>query len=359
MRLARCFERFVATLLCVLLETRLVTKYSLKMAGTSNGLFEAGDMFNFGPGIPLPNHNMPELDAIIFGEFESGLPEIDLDDSEDFLLTNAQQNERFGLAVSDADVIPEKTRRQTSWTMSLFQSWCNARGEQNDVVAMDPGILQQKLCRFIMEARRQDGGPYPAQTLYSIVTGIQRFLRESGRYDFLNNADPTFGHFRQALDATMKELTSEGVGTVPRRAEPISKDQEELLWSKGVFDINSAQGLTYLVFFYNCKLFGLRGGDEHRQLCRDQFSVSYDTVGRYLRFMGRSSKNVKGGLRQKDVAVKDLKIYAQPHLGEPCLVDIYNILVLFHLMVPFTASLLAVTLPSLTPNALGKTSWQG
>ena len=73
--------------------------------------------------------------------------------------------------------VPERTRRrQTSWAMSVFQSWCNARGEQNDVVAMDPGTLQQKLCQFILEARRQDGAPYPAKTLYSIVTGIQCFL---------------------------------------------------------------------------------------------------------------------------------------------------------------------------------------
>lgn len=300
------------------------------MAGSSSssGLFQAGDMFHFEP----PDLRLSELDGIL-GDF-SDLADIDFDDREDFQLTKAQQNERFGVPVSDADVdraiaerFPEKTRRQTAWAVSVFQSWCVARGEQSDIVTMDAGTMQQKLCRFILEVRRQDGAPYPAKTLYSIVAGIQRFLRESGRHEigFLNQADPTFGRLRQALDARMKELTSQGVGTVPKRAEPISKEQEELLWSKGVFDINSSQGLIYLVFFYNCKLFGLRGGDEHRQLCRDQFTVDNDAVGRYLRFMGRSSKNVKGGLRQKDVAVKDLKIYAQPQLGERCIVDVYNL----------------------------------
>ena len=77
--------------------------------------------------------------------------------------------------------------------------------------------------------------------------------------------------------------------------------------------------------FYNCKLFGLRGGDEHRELCSQQFVVDYNAAGRYVRFMGRSSKNVKGGLRQKDVTVKDLKIYAQPQLGDRCMVDVYNL----------------------------------
>ena len=97
------------------------------------------------------------------------------------------------------------------------------------------------------------------------------------------------------------------------------------MWSKGVFDVDSSQGLTNIVFFYNCKLFGLREGDEHRDLCHKQFVLDEDSVGRYLRFMGRSSKNVKGGLRQKDITVKDLKIYAQPQLEGRCIVQIYSL----------------------------------
>lgn len=79
---------------------------------------------------------------------------------------------------------------------------------------------------------------------------------------------------------------------------------------QNVHNITSAQGLimTYLVFFYNCTLFGLRGGDEHRHLLCEQFTVDNNKTGRYLRFMGRSSKNVIGGLHQKNIAVKDLKI---------------------------------------------------
>ena len=158
------------------------------MAGSS-GLFQAGDMFHFEPiSLPIPDFRMSELDGIL-GDF-SDLPSVDLDDREDFQLTKVQQNERFGLPVSDADVdraiaerVPEKTRRQTTWAMSVFQSWCSARGEQSDVVAMDAGTLQQKLCRFLLEVRRQDGAPYPAKTLYTIVAGIQHFLQESGRHE--------------------------------------------------------------------------------------------------------------------------------------------------------------------------------
>ena len=214
-------------------------------------------------------------------------------DLDDFQLTNSELINRFGHATSEREVsqaisarVPDKTRRQSSRAISVFHSWCTAREEDGDLVSMDAANIQQKMCRFVLEVRRQDGAPYPARSLHSIVAGIQRHVRECGQHDigFLNTADPTFGRLRQTLDARMKELTSAGV--------------EQALWSTGVFDVDNSQGLTNIVFFYNCKLFGLRGVDEHRDLCREQFEIDEDLVGRYLRFKGRSFKNVKGGLHQ-------------------------------------------------------------
>lgn len=102
------------------------------------------------------------------------------------------------------------------------------------------------------------------------------------------------------------------------------------------------------------------GGDEHRHLCCEQFSVDCDAVGRFLHFKRRSSKNVKGGLQQKGITVKNLKNFVQPELGDHCIVDVYN---LYFGYVPQTGQpyckTLAVTLPSLAPCALVTSSWQG
>lgn len=134
----------------------------------------------------------------------------DLDDFEDFQMTKREQSARFGKAVSARDIdqaiaerIPEKTRRQTAWSMSVFQAWCNVCKESSDILAMFPRIMEEKLCRFVMEARRQDREFYPPMTLYGIVTDIQRYLCEHGRHEvfFLNSTDPTFAHLRQTLDA--------------------------------------------------------------------------------------------------------------------------------------------------------------
>ena len=85
----------------------------------------------------------------------------------------------------------------------------------------------------------------------------------------------------------MKNLTMKEVGV---SAQPLTAEQENDLWKKG---IHTSEGLLNAVFWYACMCFGLRGGDEHRNLMREQFTIECDLVGRHLHFLGRSSKNVQ------------------------------------------------------------------
>jgi hypothetical protein len=254
-------------------------------------------------------------------------------DEEAFDLTKRQTKERFGNVVTSDDVdkfiddnIPAKTKKQTDWAFSVYHQWCAVRKEPLSLAEMPVEIMEEQLCRFIVEARREDGGEYPPKTLYALVAGLQRFVRSKGRRDisFLSNEDLNFTRLRLTLDAKMKNLTSMGVGCISKQAEPISEVNEQRLWDKGILTVDTSEGLLYVVFFYNCKLFGLRGGDEHRNLMREQFIIASDHGGQYLRFMGRASKNVQGGLAQKSISVKDLKIYAKSHESKRCIVRIYN-----------------------------------
>ena len=52
------------------------------------------------------------------------------------------------------------------------------------------------------------------------------------------------------------------------------------LWEKGVFNTDTAEGLTNVVFWYNSKLFDLRAANEHSNLEVGQFTI--DTDGKYL-----------------------------------------------------------------------------
>ncbi len=86
----------------------------------------------------------------------------------------------------------------------------------------------------------------------------------------VNTADPTFGEFRRSLDSEMKRLHGMGLGVKTNQAEPLSPDEEAILWSKGLFGSHNGEALLNTVYFYNCKVFGLKSYNEHRNLSRSQ-----------------------------------------------------------------------------------------
>ena len=81
-----------------------------------------------------------------------------------------------------------------------------------------------------------------------------------------------------------------------KQADPISREDEAKLWDTNVFGRDNAEQLQQTVFFYGSKLFGLRGCDEHHDLQCEQFEIGDDSKGKFIRFIGRSTKTYKGGL---------------------------------------------------------------
>ena len=81
--------------------------------------------------------------------------------------------------------------------------------------------------------------------------------------NYFQKDDSQFSLLRSALDARMKELTRQNVGTLKKHAQVVTADMETSFWEKGVFGSSSAQTLLDTLFFYSCKLFGMRSGDEH------------------------------------------------------------------------------------------------
>ena len=76
--------------------------------------------------------------------------------------------------------------------------------------------VKKLLPLFVMEARQQDGSPYPPNTLVGLLAGIQCHLRENSHPELaiLKEKDPMFARMRAALDARMKSLTQQGIGTM-------------------------------------------------------------------------------------------------------------------------------------------------
>ena len=74
----------------------------------------------------------------------------------------------------------------------------------------------------------------------------------------------------------MKELLNKGIGEVIKSADPITSADEEKLWQLNAIDVNTVSVLSCGVFFYNCKLFGLRNYDEYHELNLNQYVFSAD-----------------------------------------------------------------------------------
>ena len=78
--------------------------------------------------------------------------------------------------------------------------------------------------------------------------------------------DACFADFRMCLDSEMKRLQRAGLGSQKKKAEPLTEEEEELLWNKGLFGCKTPQALVDTVLFMNGVYFALRSGSEHRQL---------------------------------------------------------------------------------------------
>lgn len=104
---------------------------------------------------------------------------------------------------------------------------------------------------------------------------------------------PTFSGFQKTLDSEMKRLCSNGLGVKKRQAEPITNEEEKLLWEKGFLG-DSTPHILLDTMLYLCGIhFALRSGEEHRSLQLSQLElVSRPDGTAHLIYTENFSKNV-------------------------------------------------------------------
>jgi len=91
-----------------------------------------------------------------------------------------------------------------------------------------------------------------------------RFIWQNGKpeIDFLKEA--AYAEFRATLDAELKRLKQVGNGSHKRKVEPLTHEEEELLWVKGYPWGSFSTPFFKQCFFFNGICFALCSGDEHR-----------------------------------------------------------------------------------------------
>ena len=158
--------------------------------------------------------------------------------------------------------VPRKTVEDTEWCLQVWKDWSEERNkrcvEQVPVYGQLCSVTGETLSLWLENA---------ANTLHHLVCGIMRHARTMHpdiHVDFFQ--DPEFVNLKKTLDGEMKRIQAKGVGTHVKQAEPITEEEEEQMWSKGVLGEHTPQALLNTIFFMCGMCLALRNGSEHRNL---------------------------------------------------------------------------------------------
>ena len=247
---------------------------------------------------------------------------------------------KFAQPVSSEDIaktmqsaIPKKTQRDTKYCYTLWEDWVLHRAKSTgEVIPSLRNItaeeLQRWLCAFVLEVRKKNGNVFVPNTLHHICCGIMRYVRINGMPEVDIFKDPGFSQFRMVLDAEMKHLQSAGIGSVHRKAEPITFEEEEILWQKGILGDHTPQSLVNTMVYMNGLYFALRGGNEHRNLRHKPSQIQLiERLGErsYLMYTEEISKNHPGGLKGRKIKPKIVCHHANVSNPERCFVRLYKL----------------------------------
>ena len=228
--------------------------------------------------------------------------------------------------------IPAKTLADTNYCIGVWMDWTQHRlatlGENiPPIEQMTLPDLEKRLSNFIFEVRKKNGDEFPPKTLHHLISGIQRHLRMNGKNVDLFK-DPEFADMRVCLDSEMKRLQKSGLGSKTKKAVPLTIDEEELLWSKGLLGSGSPQILVDTMLVMNGLYFALRSGSEHRQLRADPCQITLHEPPShrpYLEYIEDFSKNRSGGLKGRKLKPKIVQHHSNPDNPERCFVELFQL----------------------------------
>ena len=202
-----------------------------------------------------------------------------------------EQVKRFSFSDNDLTTIttpkpPTTTTHATQWAYRNFTEWRTARNSSFSGEISVPDIFESPtietinkwLSYYIIETRNVRGEKYPPKTLYQLMCGLLRHGRLIKPLfpNFMDLKNLEFKPLHNAMDNVFKELRKEGIGSQTKRAEVLSKNDEDLLWKTEAIGLHDPLSLLRAVFLYNGKNLCLRGGIEHRELRISQFKREYN-----------------------------------------------------------------------------------
>ena len=104
----------------------------------------------------------------------------------------------------------------------------------------------------------------------------------------------------------------------------MSEEEEATFWEKKLLGTTSAKSLLNTIYFYNGKIFGLRGGD-HRKIVVNNFEIGPN----FIKFEENASKTYHGGICDLKYVPRKVKhvchSIGEKHEPSRCLLEIYTL----------------------------------
>ena len=150
------------------------------------------------------------------------------------------------------------TAKSTKNWVSKFSKWAIENQVHPELEEIPESELDGVLQRFFAQIRKNDGENYEPESLKVMQASLDRYLRDKGcTYSILK--DSNFTTSRKVLNSKAIDLQQQGMGKRKRKADSLTYEEEERIWSSGVLDGENPTSLNYLVFFLVSQHMGTRG----------------------------------------------------------------------------------------------------
>ncbi|XP_021363676.1 glutamine-rich protein 1-like [Mizuhopecten yessoensis] len=215
------------------------------------------------------------------------------------------------------------TKKKTLCHMKLFEHFLNDVNELRQMHQIPTTELDSHLSKFLICVRQKDGSEYQPSYLRGMLGSFERYLKRH-RYGYSLISSHQFAGTREALKTKQKDLKKKGMGNKPMAADVITDSEINTLYETKQLGKDTPESLLNTVWFNNMLHFGMRGGDEHRQLCWGDLKLGYDQEleREFLQFNERQTKT-RTGIDVTNTRSTKPAMYAEPG-SDKCPVETYK-----------------------------------
>ena len=273
------------------------------------------------PSSAMPRHCVPaqvlsesleeaeqDLKDPLYPDFQPMGIDYDPDSDSDYPEHDEDENDLEDSHKKHFDIINTQnslsTVKKTGRDILCFQAYLQEQGESRAFETIPPKRLDPLLSSYISTLRKLDGGEYEPSTITGIMGSIDRYLRESD-YEVNIQRSPLFKSAQETGKAKKAFLKSLGKGNCPNKAQALTEQEIEILWTKNGFNYDDPDCLLAAIWFLLALNFGLKGSHECRQLTVGDLTVREHSNGQsYLELNEMVTKTRKGNRNGRAFAPK-------------------------------------------------------